>query len=93
MIKLNYDQNAVLAMFFQGGGSINPTTEQIQKFDADLFAADETVLVQQMTTSNLDPTDVGTKSKILMYSRMTGGGSMPAQIHRACVFFKNTNGL
>ena len=93
MIQLKYKQDAVLAMFFQDVGTLNPTTAQIQKFDADLFKADESILVEQMTAAGLNPGDLTAKSKILLYSRTSGGGSIAAQVRQACRFFKNTDGL
>jgi hypothetical protein len=93
MIQLHYRQDEVLAMFFLSDGNLDPKTEEIQQFDKDLFDADEAVLVQEMNKVGLDPADLVAKSRVLLYSRMSGGGSMPAQVRQACIFFKNTSGL
>jgi len=88
---LNYGRREVLVMFRQGGGSINPGAEAIERYDADLFSANETTLLRIMREEEID-TRKRNKSTVLLYSRF-GGGSPGRRIRNACRFFKNTQGL
>jgi hypothetical protein len=89
MIALNYSTYDVLVMFRQNGGSVNPTVDQIARFDADLFTENETTLLDIMTQEGLE-TRKDTKSTVLLYSYF-GARSVPQRIRSACRYFKNTS--
>lgn len=90
MIQLNYTKNAVLAMFMQAIGNLNPSAADIQRFDNDLHSANENLLVTEMNAQGLDPRDIDAKSQVLLYSQNAPGSSAGEQIKAACLFFKNT---
>lgn len=93
MIALNYQKNAVLAMFFLLRHKIKPSPEDIQSFDKGLKSANEAMLRQHMTENGLNPDDLAVKSQILLYSQKAPGGSADDQIANACQFFINTQGF
>ena len=91
MIALNYSTYDVLAIFRQNGGPVNPTADQIARFDADLFTANETTLVNIMTEEGIE-TRKDNKSTVLLLSRF-GAGTVPQRIRSACRYFNNTRNL
>ena len=80
-------------MFFESISDLNPSPEAIAEFDKELHAANEDILVEQMTAAGLSVVDVVAKSQILLYSQSAAGGTATEQIANACQFFKNTQNL
>ena len=91
MIALNYSTYDVLTIFRQNGGPVNPTEDQIVQFDADLFTANDTILVDIMTQEGIE-TRKDNKSTVLLFSRF-GAGTVPQRIRNACRYFNNTQNL
>jgi len=91
MIALNYSTYDVLTMFRQNGGPVNPTADQIAKFDADLFSENDKTLIDIMTQEGID-TRKDNKSTVLLYSRF-GAGNPSQSIRSACRYFKNTRNI
>jgi hypothetical protein len=92
MLNLNYSKYDVLAIFRKdSSGTLNPTASQIAQFDADLFAANDNLLLQIMGQEGV-ATDKSTKSTVLLYSRF-GAGEINQRIRSACRYFKNTQNL
>ena len=91
MIALNYNLPDVLTMFRQTAGKVHPTADDIAAFDADVFRANNDLLVRLMNDPGL-PVDQDTRSTVLLYSRF-GDGELPDRIHDSCAYFKNTRGI
>lgn len=91
MLSLNYSKYDVLVIFREDGGAVNPTTDQIARFDADLFSANENTLLRIMNEEGIESRK-DSKSTVLLYSR-SGAGNLSQRIRSACRYFKNTQGL
>jgi hypothetical protein len=91
MQALNYSKYDVLAMFRQNGGADNPSAADIEKFDADLFAANDDTLVRIMGEESI-PTRKDTKSTVLLYSSFVNG-DLSERVRSSCQYFKNTQNL
>ena len=91
MLNLNYSTYDVLAMMRDADGPINPTSDQIARFDADLLKDNEETLLRIMKEKGIDPSK-SKKSTVLLYSRF-GAGTLSQRIRVACDYFKNTSGV
>ena len=91
MLNLNYSTYDVLVMLRDANGPLNPTSDRIARFDADLFRDNEATLLRIMNEKGIDPSK-SNKSTVLLYSRF-GAGTLAQQIRGACDYFRNTQGV
>lgn len=92
MLDLTYSKETVLSIFLNNQGKVSPSAAEIQKFDADLRAANEADLIRIMTELNI-ATDQATKSLVLFNSTVAPGDTPQEMIRAACRYFLNTRNL
>lgn len=87
MPDLHYSKYDVLAIMFAEVGSTNPTVQQVEQFDGQLFDANDVTLSAVMAEVGIQIRK-DTKSTVLLYSRFAAG-TLHQKIRRACRYFKN----
>lgn len=84
-MDLNFERFAVIWTYFQYRGSV-PTPAHLRQWDEQLKDDYDNILVERLEEYGL-PTDIQTKSHVLMLAKIAPAVSLPAQVRRACEYY------